>query len=165
MQLENFVVAFAFALALAAVVHLKDISGISTYRRHTQSLYFQMYTLRYHFTFFLFVWLFVYFIFAIAIDFSICLCSSHCYVNMNDSMVFYLVCLPFHHPVKLLECVCVLFCFVVFFFFFRNSSNAQGPRYFAFVNIFKVYFFSFSLLLFFFQAMRLRSMRNAQLKE
>lgn len=34
-------------------------------------------------------------------------------------------------------CVCV--------YLFRNSLNAQGPRYFAFVGIFKVSFFSCSL--------------------
>lgn len=112
MQLKNFVVAFA----LAAVVHLKDISGISTYHAHTHTIIvFQMYTLRYHFTFFLFVWLFVYFIFAIAIDFSICLCSSLCYVNMNDSMVFFFwsVC---HFTIQLSCWNVYVFCFVVFFF-------------------------------------------------
>lgn len=160
MQLKNFVVAFA----LAAVVHLKDISGISTYHPHTHNhCISNVHTsLPFHFFPLCLVVRLLY----------ICYCYWFFYLSLFIALLcqyewfhgfFLLVCLPFHHPVKLLECVCVLFCCV--FFFFRNSSNAQGPRYFAFVNIFKVYFFSFSLLLFFLQEMRLRSMRNAQLRE
>lgn len=77
------------------VIHLKDISGISTCTQ------FQMYFVVPISLFFVCSYS-VQCIFAIAS--STCLCSSFYHVNMNDFEI--LVCLPFHHHlVKLLECV------------------------------------------------------------